>query len=200
MAFTYVTITADYDLADGLDPSGTVTFTPTAAMINGGVVNYPAPVSRRIDVDGFLTISLAANTDPGTTPAGVTYKVVEQLNGTTRTYYVSIPHDQGSTLDLSTLASVSIPPALSLPSATIRGAADYSNTVAPTDGQVVTWDATAGKFKPSATIFTGSGAPTIAGTAGNFYLRTGTPSTANQRIYVCTTTGGAGVAVWTGIV
>jgi hypothetical protein len=29
VAFTTVTITRDYDLADGTDPTGTVTFTPT---------------------------------------------------------------------------------------------------------------------------------------------------------------------------
>ena len=82
-------------------------------MINGGVVNYPAPITRRVDVDGHLTIDLAANTDTGTTPAGVTYKVAELLNGTTRIYYVSIPHDQGSTLDLSTLTAVTAAPDVS---------------------------------------------------------------------------------------
>jgi hypothetical protein len=48
-------------------------------------------------------------------------------------------------------------------------------------------------------FYSGSGAPTIAGVLGDFYFRTGTPSTANQRIYICTTAGGAGAAVWTGI-
>lgn len=43
-------------------------------------------------------------------------------------------------------------------------------------------------------IYSGSGAPTISGTAGDFYLRTGTPTTANQRIYICT-----GGTAWTGI-
>lgn len=47
-------------------------------------------------------------------------------------------------------------------------------------------------------INSGSGAPTIAGTAGDFYFRTDTPSTANQRIYVCTATGNPGT--WVGIV
>lgn len=48
-------------------------------------------------------------------------------------------------------------------------------------------------------MWSGSGAPAIAGTAGDFYFRTGTPTTANQRIYVCTATGAAGVATWVGI-
>ena len=48
-------------------------------------------------------------------------------------------------------------------------------------------------------LWGGSGAPAIAGTLGDFYFRTDTPSTALQRIYVCTVTGGAGAATWVGI-
>lgn len=119
MAFTYVTVTADYDLGDGTDPSGTVTFTPTAPMVNSGVINVAAPVTRRVDVDGHLTVSLAANTDPGTAPSGTAYLVLEQLNGVTRSYYVTIPHDQGSTVDLSGLASAGVAPAISFPAKVI---------------------------------------------------------------------------------
>ena len=50
------------------------------------------------------------------------------------------------------------------------------------------------------TISSGTGAPTIAGTAGDYYLRTDTPTVTDQRIYVCTVTGGAGAATWVGIV
>ena len=46
----------------------------------------------------------------------------------------------------------------------------------------------------------GTGAPTIAGTAGDFFFRTDTPTTADQRIYICTVTGAAGAATWVGIV
>lgn len=48
--------------------------------------------------------------------------------------------------------------------------------------------------------FSGAGAPTIAGTAGDFFFRTDTPTTTDQRIYVCTVTGAAGAATWVGIV
>lgn len=48
-------------------------------------------------------------------------------------------------------------------------------------------------------VYTGSGAPGIAGVLGDRYERSDTPSTANQRTYICTTAGAAGVAVWTGI-
>ena len=52
----------------------------------------------------------------------------------------------------------------------------------------------------SAHLSSGTGAPTIAGTAGDFFFRTDTPTTADQRIYVCTVSGAAGAATWVGIV
>ena len=51
-----------------------------------------------------------------------------------------------------------------------------------------------------ASLSSGTGAPTIAGTAGDFFFRTDTPTTTNQRIYVCTVSGAAGAATWVGIV
>lgn len=102
MAFTVVTVTADYDLANGLDPAGTVYFTPSAPMVNGTTV-VAAPVSRTVDVDGLLSIPLAANTDPATVPSGTTYLVQEVLGGVARSYSVVVPHNAGSTVALSTL-------------------------------------------------------------------------------------------------
>ena len=55
-------------------------------------------------------------------------------------------------------------------------------------------------LQSAATLNSGTGAPTIAGTAGDFYFRTDTPTTADQRIYVCTVSGAAGAATWVGIV
>ena len=118
MAFTTVTITRDYDLADGTDPAGTVSFTPTAPMVNGTTV-VAAKVTERLNVDGLLTIDLAANTDPATLPAGTTYLVEEDIGGARRSYYVEIPHDQGAALDLSTLASAGVAPAISFPAKVI---------------------------------------------------------------------------------
>lgn len=105
MAFTTVTVTRDYDLANGADPAGTVTFTPTAPMVNGPTV-VAAPVVGTLDVDGLLSIDLAANTDPATLPIGVSYLVKEVVGGASRSYYVVIRHDIGSTVDLSTLDTV----------------------------------------------------------------------------------------------
>lgn len=43
---------------------------------------------------------------------------------------------------------------------TIRGAGDYDNTTAPTDGQTVTWSAASGKFHP---VTPTGGITTLAG-------------------------------------
>jgi hypothetical protein len=105
VAFTTVTVTRDYDLADGTDPTGTVTFTPTTPMINGVTV-VAAPVTGRLDVDGLLSIELAANTDPATLPTGSYYLVNEVVGGAARSYYVQIPHGAGASIDLATLDTV----------------------------------------------------------------------------------------------
>lgn len=123
MAFTTVTVTRDYDLADGTDPTGTVSFTPTAPMVNGPTV-VAAKVTHRLDVDGVLSIELAANTDPATVPVDSAYLVEEDIGGVRRSYYVEIPHDQGSTLDLSDLASVGVAPPISFPAGMTLAAGD----------------------------------------------------------------------------
>lgn len=114
MAFTTVTITQDYDLADGTDPTGTVSFTPTAPMVNGPTV-VAAKVTHRLDVDGLLSIELAANTDPVTAPSGVAYLVEEDIGGAVRSYYIQVPYDGGASIALSDLASVGVAPAISFP-------------------------------------------------------------------------------------
>jgi hypothetical protein len=53
-----------------------------------------------------------------------------------------------------------------------------------------------------ASLHSGSGSPngTVAAGTGSFYLRWDTPSTANQRLYVCTSGSAvAASAVWVGI-
>lgn len=110
MAFTTITVTCDYDLADGTDPAGEITFTPTQPMVNGTTV-VAAPVVGKLDVDGILSIQLVANTDPGTVPTGTSYEVREDIGGAARTSWVVIPHGAGSPIDLSTLARIYAAPA-----------------------------------------------------------------------------------------
>ena len=54
MAFTEITVTQDFTLADGTDPSGTVTFTPTSAMRNGDVTIPAVPVVAQLDGTGQM--------------------------------------------------------------------------------------------------------------------------------------------------
>ena len=66
-----------------------------------------------------------------------------------------------------------------------NGPVASSNAIKPGNGTV-----------PGGSLWSGSGAPaTGLGSIGDYYFRTDTPSTANQRIYVKTA-----AAVWTGIV
>ncbi len=134
MAFTQITITQDFNLADGGDPSGTVTFTPSAPMLNSDITVPAAPVAGRLDGTGALSITLDATTDPATTPTGVTYRVDEKINGVTRSYYVEIPHDQGSSLTLYNLAQAAIAPAISFPAGGIVGALSVKDYGATGDG------------------------------------------------------------------
>lgn len=104
MAFTFVTVTRDYDLATSEAPTGGLYFTPSDWMVNGGVTIAPAARYGRLDAAGIASITLAANTDPGTTPTGTHYLVEEAIQGQPiRRYAVVIPHNAGPTVNLSTL-------------------------------------------------------------------------------------------------
>lgn len=64
----------------------------------------------------------------------------------------------------------------------------------------VSTTAGAGATAGGAKIYSGSGSPSgLVGTLGDIYFRTDTPSTSNQRVYICTVAGAAGAATWTGI-
>lgn len=53
----------------------------------------------------------------------------------------------------------------------IRGAQDYDNAVAPTDGQAIVWNASESKFKPGTVSGSGSGLPS-GGSVGQFIRNT----------------------------
>lgn len=103
MAFTTVTVSQNFDLADESEPDGIFTFTPTAPLFNGGVVVPAAPVSRHLDSHGTVSIPLVANTDANTTPADSAYEVTEVINQIARSYTIRVPHDQGAALSLYAL-------------------------------------------------------------------------------------------------
>ncbi len=109
MAFTTVTVVVDFTLADGTEPTGTVTFTPSAALYNTATVVVAAPVTRTMSATGVVSVPLVANTDPGTTPADSYYTVYEQGSGWTRTRRIVVPHYLGSTVELYDLGETAPP-------------------------------------------------------------------------------------------
>lgn len=104
MTFTYVTITHTFETAADTAAAGFVDFKPVAPMHNGLTV-VQKTVSAPLSGLGGLSQILAANTDPGTIPTGTTYQVTERITGQpTLTYFIQVPHDQGTSLDLRVLA------------------------------------------------------------------------------------------------
>jgi hypothetical protein len=106
VAFTQVTVTGNYQNPDGSPASGGVRFTPTVQMRNAtssSEINARTAVHIPITGGVLGPGSLAATTDPGTTPAGVaTYEVTEYVQGQPRlTYFIEVPHDAG-TINLNT--------------------------------------------------------------------------------------------------
>lgn len=107
MAFTQITVTGQRQLPDGTAATGAVTLTPSAAMRNGTAAAETS-VQGRVHgqiTAGAISVSVAATTDPGTTPTGVTYLVEEWFTGVSavRRYHLAVPHDSPSgVLDLDT--------------------------------------------------------------------------------------------------
>ncbi len=85
--FSQVTITGNY----GPGATGTLTFTLTLPMSNGGVIMTPSPVVATLS-NGQFSIQLAANDDAATVPPGTFYGVTEQIVGAQpRDYFISVP-------------------------------------------------------------------------------------------------------------
>lgn len=103
-SYTHVTITHDFSLGDTAAPTGVVYFTPSAWLKNNGVMLVAAPCPAVLDVEGEISISLAANTDPDTTPTDSYYTVREVIIGQPeRSYTKVIPYNAGLVLDLAAL-------------------------------------------------------------------------------------------------
>lgn len=121
MSFTPVTLTLGYGNADGTTPTGTVTFTPTAAMANGGTIAPIEPKTVSL-VGGAATVVLNANDDTGTAPAGSGYAVVESIVGAPqRTYQITLSKNQ-TAVNLAALAPAVTSPLYSYVLASVVGA------------------------------------------------------------------------------
>lgn len=125
MPATIVTLTRTYDLASGRSPRGRVLFRPSARFENETTV-VTAPIVAQLDLNGAISVQLYANTDPVTTPSGTGYHVREELYGEwagvnradsaaapiVNEYFIIVPHDSTSTIELASLEPVGEPPAV----------------------------------------------------------------------------------------
>lgn len=134
MAFTMITVTRTYKSPAGYAAQGVVKFTPSSPMVNG-VTTISSPERVELDKDGAISIVLAANNDPATTPSGMTYRVVEDLTGqSTVAYDVIVPYNAaGGTVNLATLAPVTtVAPAVQYVSS-VNGQSGAITVAAATD-------------------------------------------------------------------
>lgn len=105
MTFSTVTIAETYQAPGGGAAAGTVTFILSFPMSNAGVTIDTAPVSVTLDGTGAISVVLEANDDAGTSPAGTSWTVIEQISGASRAEYtIVVPSaSAGQTVQLSEL-------------------------------------------------------------------------------------------------
>jgi hypothetical protein len=116
MAFTYITLTAGsgYRRADGAIPRARIRATPYVEMVNGTrTVNQEVVVP--LSSAGVGTKTIAATTDPATTPVGNAYRFTVEVDGyPVRQFIAAVPHDAGSSVSIDSLTAVVSPPNLTV--------------------------------------------------------------------------------------
>lgn len=134
MAFTMVTLTvgAGYRTALGDVPLTRIRATPLVEMTNG-VKTVAQEVIMPIAANGSTTRTLAATTDPATTPAGNAYSFVVESDGRpVRQFVATVPHNAGSTVAVDSLVALTSPPNLTSDySLVVLTQAAYSALAAP---------------------------------------------------------------------
>lgn len=153
MAFTFVTLDAGggYYWATGDVAPARLRATPLVPMTNG-TTTIATEVVIPIATNGATTKTLAATTDPATTPAGNAYRIVIEAGGRmVQSFIAAIPHNAGSTVNVSDLVELEEPPDLIGPSVVL------------VDGATVALDSSLGKvFR-----LTAAGNRTIAAPTGS---------------------------------
>ena len=112
MSFTYVPVTGSWSNSKDEVASGSVTFLPTVAMDNDETVSQ-SPVVVPL-VDGAISVTLAANDDPGTIPTGSAYHVIEVINSVVRKYVIVVSH-LATEVDLPTAEKGQVAPLVEYP-------------------------------------------------------------------------------------
>lgn len=101
--FTEVVVTGTFTDEEGQPAAGTLTFTLTQPMASNDVTVPPKPVVVTLDEQGRFSVTLFANDDEETVPAGVRYGVTEEIVGAQpRDYFILVSHAL-SPVDISTL-------------------------------------------------------------------------------------------------
>ena len=123
MAFTPITVTAEYLSPSGTPMSGKVTFMLTSTMrqASGNITISPTEITAQLSASGTFSVSLYATNDTGTEPQGVTYEVTERIRGAAlNKYFISIDKNAIlGTVDLADLVP-SIDPVVQINYATVE--------------------------------------------------------------------------------
>ena len=123
MAFTPITVTAEYLSPVGTPMSGKVTFMLTSTMRQPSANKSIAPVEiiKTLNGSGQISATLYATNDTDTVPTGVTYEVTERIRGAAlNKYFISIDKNAvNGAVDLADLVP-SIDPVVQLNYATVE--------------------------------------------------------------------------------
>ena len=123
MAFTPITVTAEYLSPSGTPMSGKVTFMLMSTMrqpsVNKSIT--PVEITKTLNASGIISATLYATNDTDTVPTGVTYEVTERIRGAAlNKYFISIDKNAiNGTVDLADLVP-SIDPVVQVNYATVE--------------------------------------------------------------------------------
>lgn len=123
MAFTPITVTAEYLSPSGTPMSGKVTFMLTSTMrqpsVNKSIT--PVEITKTLNASGIISATLYATNDTDTAPTGVTYEVTERIRGAAlNKYFISIDKNAiNGAVDLADLVP-SIDPVVQVNYATVE--------------------------------------------------------------------------------
>lgn len=112
-SFTYPTVQHTWQNADSTPSSGSVVFTLSKAITNGGITIAPTHVIATINASGGISQALVSNTDPGTVPQDSYWMITERVMGAMdRSFSVQLPSASAGalTVDLGSLMPGVQPP------------------------------------------------------------------------------------------
>jgi hypothetical protein len=110
MPLTTISVTGSFQDFTETGLSGSVTFTPTTAVVDSGgsLILAASPVVTTVAGGTMTPVTLVTTDNAGLSPAGWQYNVSIAVPGMTQSYTTFLPHT-GSTVDLSALTTVPAP-------------------------------------------------------------------------------------------